>query len=118
MKDRFQTLRPAGWPERLQGMFNLNDPRWGRGDDASGQNEPRPDEQRPVDAPRPSEPPRAQPPAECYIRQTVIPCRNCGSGEFLPGYAGVSSGVHRLEPKPPHRQRGASRSPPLVKSLD
>ena len=62
MKDRFQTLRPAGWPERLQGMFNLNDPRWGRGDDASGQNEPRPDEQRPVDAPRPSEPPRAQPP--------------------------------------------------------
>ena len=63
MKDRFQTLRPAGWPERLQGMFNLNDPRWGRGDDASGQNEPRPDEQRPVDAPRPSEPPRAQPPS-------------------------------------------------------
>ena len=63
MKDRYQTLRPAGWPERLRGMFNLNDPRWGRGDDANGQNEPRPDEQRPADPPRPSEPPRAQPPS-------------------------------------------------------
>ncbi len=67
MKDRIQTLRPAGWPERLRGMFNLNDPRWGRGDDTSSgqQDEPRPDEQRPADPPRPqpSEPPRAQPPS-------------------------------------------------------
>ncbi|AVO35119.1 FtsH protease activity modulator HflK [Ottowia oryzae] len=62
MKDRFFTLRPAGWPERLRGMFNLNDPRWGRGDDA-GQNEPRPDDQRPADPPRqpPNEPPRQRP---------------------------------------------------------
>ena len=62
MKDRFFTLRPAGWPERLRGMFNLNDPRWGRGDDA-GQNEPRPDDERPADPPRqpPNEPPRQRP---------------------------------------------------------
>src|SRR6218665_333479 len=30
--------RPLGWallPERIRGMFNLNDPRWGRGEDKS-----------------------------------------------------------------------------------
>ena len=65
MNDRYHTLRPAGWPERLRGMFNLNDPRWGRGDDANQQDEPRPEDQRPADPPRPapSEPPRAQPPS-------------------------------------------------------
>lgn len=30
MKLQFPNLH---WPERLRGMFNLNDPRWGRGDD-------------------------------------------------------------------------------------
>ena len=65
MNDRYHTLRPAGWPERLRGMFNLNDPRLGRGDDANQQDEPRPEDQRPADPPRPapSEPPRAQPPS-------------------------------------------------------
>ena len=29
-----RTLRWASLPERIRGMFNLNDPRWGRGDDA------------------------------------------------------------------------------------
>jgi membrane protease subunit HflK len=32
--------RALGWsvlPQRLRGMFNLNDPRWGRGDDKSTQ---------------------------------------------------------------------------------
>ena len=62
MKDRDFTLRPAGWPGRLRGMFNLNDPQWGRGDGASGQDEPRADDQRPADPPRPVEPPRASPP--------------------------------------------------------
>ena len=56
MNDRFSAPRPAGLPARLRGMFNLNDSRWGRGDEPSGQDEPRPDDQPP-----PPEPPR-QPP--------------------------------------------------------
>jgi membrane protease subunit HflK len=28
-----RTLRWASLPERIRGMFNLNDPRWGRGED-------------------------------------------------------------------------------------
>ena len=54
--------RWAGLPERLRGMFNLNDPRWGRGeDDKAGTGEPqRPD----ADAPQPPssshQPPRGQ----------------------------------------------------------
>lgn len=43
MNDRFSTLRPASWLGRMQGMFNLNDQRWGRGDEPpSGQDESRP----------------------------------------------------------------------------
>lgn len=30
-----RTLRWASLPERIRGMFNLNDPRWGRGEDKS-----------------------------------------------------------------------------------
>ena len=48
MKDRFSPLR-------LRGMFNLNDPRWGRGEEPSGQGNPRPDEPPP---PPPPPPPR------------------------------------------------------------
>jgi membrane protease subunit HflK len=33
MKLQFSTLGLAGLPQRLRGMFNLNDPRWGRSDD-------------------------------------------------------------------------------------
>ena len=57
MKDRFSAPRLAAWPARVRGMFNLNDPRWGRSDEPSGQDEPRPDDQ----PQRPAEPPR-QPP--------------------------------------------------------
>ena len=60
MKDRTSALRLALWPRRIRGMFNLNDPHWGRGDDSSGQDSPRPDDQRPADPPRP--PPPQQPP--------------------------------------------------------
>lgn len=60
MKDRFSAPRPALGPSRLRGMFNLNDSRWGRGDEPAGQEEPRPDDQPEQ---RPAEPPR-QPPAE------------------------------------------------------
>ena len=34
MNQSFRARRWAILPERLRGMFNLNDPRWGRGDDA------------------------------------------------------------------------------------
>ena len=58
MNEQSTASRAATWPRRIRGMFNLNDPQWGRGDAASGQQEPRPD-----DAPaRPSEPPRQTPP--------------------------------------------------------
>jgi membrane protease subunit HflK len=54
MTHRFSALRLAVWPTRIRGMFNLNDPRWGRGDEPSGQ-----DDQRPADEPpRRPEPPR------------------------------------------------------------
>ena len=39
-----RTLRWASLPERIRGMFNLNDPRWGRGDDHKGDDGTRPDD--------------------------------------------------------------------------
>ena len=46
MKLSLRTFRWAVLPERLRGMFNLNDPRWGRSDDApTGADKPVP--QRP-----------------------------------------------------------------------
>jgi len=44
-------------------MFNLNDPRWGRGEDASGQDDQRPDDQPPPEPPRqPPQDPRGRGP--------------------------------------------------------
>lgn len=48
MNVRHQPFRWALLPQRLRGMFNLNDPRWGRSDDAG-------------DAPPPPAPPAASP---------------------------------------------------------
>ena len=45
-----RTLRWASIPGRIRGMFNLNDPRWGRGDESSADDSKRPDE-------RPATPP-------------------------------------------------------------
>ena len=63
MKDRSSALRLAAWPARIRGMFNLNDSRWGRGDEPADAERPddRPHEPRPEE-PRPSEPQRPQPP--------------------------------------------------------
>ena len=47
-----RTLRWASLPERIRGMFNLNDPRWGRGDDNKADDGARPEE-------RPAAPPPA-----------------------------------------------------------
>ena len=47
-------IRAPRWamlPERIRGMFNLNDPRWGRGDDKSGE-EGRPESERPSQPPQ------------------------------------------------------------------
>lgn len=58
MKLHLHTNRRALWPERIRGMFNLNDPRWGRGDDKptdSGEPEVDPERQ---DAKAPDTPPR------------------------------------------------------------
>lgn len=49
-----RTLRWASLPARIRGMFNLNDPRWGRGEDNKADEGGRPDE-RPA-APPPSGP--------------------------------------------------------------
>ena len=61
-----QPLRARRWavlPERLRGMFNLNDPRWGRGDDRSAEESDdtrtgadRPPQPPSSDRPRPSKP--------------------------------------------------------------
>lgn len=60
--------RWAVLPERLRGMFNLNDPRWGRGedkpDDNNGSSQPEaPDNERPAHPtwPSSSPPPRGRP---------------------------------------------------------
>ncbi|MEG1770891.1 MAG: protease modulator HflK N-terminal domain-containing protein, partial [Comamonas sp.] len=45
--------RASRWallPKRLRGMFNLNDPRWGRGDDKDSEGS-RPDADRPIPPP-------------------------------------------------------------------
>lgn len=53
--------RWAVLPERLRGMFNLNDPRWGRGEDnQAGEGESRPDSDRPAQPPSSPPPPRGQ----------------------------------------------------------
>jgi membrane protease subunit HflK len=57
--DRSAQTGFAGLQGRIRGMFNLNDPRWGRGDDKSSDQKDRP-ESRP-DSERPPEPPRNQP---------------------------------------------------------
>ena len=50
--------RWAVLPERLRGMFNLNDPRWGRGEDNNaGEGDQRPDSDRPVPPPSSNTPP-------------------------------------------------------------
>ncbi|MBO9678052.1 MAG: FtsH protease activity modulator HflK [Acidovorax sp.] len=61
-------IRAPRWamlPERIRGMFNLNDPRWGRGDDKSNE-DGRPEQDRPPSPPqgnRPRDPgPGGQPP--------------------------------------------------------
>ncbi len=55
MKIALRTFRWAVLPERLRGMFNLNDPRWGRSDDApTGADKPAP--QRPEVEPSESAP--------------------------------------------------------------
>ncbi len=61
MKDRYSALRPASWPGRLQGMFNLNDQRWGRDEGSSNsQDGQRPPEDDSGHAPqRPQQPPRS-----------------------------------------------------------
>lgn len=41
-----RSFRWAALPQRVRGMFNLNDPRWGRGDEQGGA-EQRPDQERP-----------------------------------------------------------------------
>lgn len=53
MKLHFPTFRWAVLPGRIRGMFNLNDPRWGRSDDKSTEEgNPGPSDQPHVDEPR------------------------------------------------------------------
>ena len=57
--------RLAVLPQRIRGMFNLNDPRWGRSDNNS-EDDSRPgnqpsDNDRPSPAPAPEQPPRPRP---------------------------------------------------------
>lgn len=47
MKLQFRAFRWAQMPSRLRGMFNLNDPRWGRGDDKPADSGDRPEPSRP-----------------------------------------------------------------------
>lgn len=53
MKLQSRTFRWAEWSGRIRGMFNLNDPRWGRGDDKPTDNS-KPEPSRPESDPPPS----------------------------------------------------------------
>src|SRR5450830_1124006 len=54
MKDHLHTFRWAQFPQRVRGMFNLNDPRWGRSEDKEGEKveSPPSDDNSPVEAPK------------------------------------------------------------------
>jgi membrane protease subunit HflK len=59
MTSLFAAWRLAKWPTRVRAMFNLNDPRWGRGDDTTGGDKdaaPKPPEEN---QPAPPPPPPA-----------------------------------------------------------
>jgi len=61
MKLQRPTISPALLPSRLRGMFNLNDPRWGRSDDkpdASDSEGAQPPPEQAPDAPPPNQAPR------------------------------------------------------------
>ena len=51
MNLNLRAVRWAAIPERIRGMFSLNDPRWGRGDD-NGATDVKPDAPKPEDKPR------------------------------------------------------------------
>ena len=58
MKLQLPTFSLAFWPQRLKGMFNLNDPRWGRSDDKPADNADSGETERPATG-VPETPPRA-----------------------------------------------------------
>ena len=60
-------IRWAALPRRIRGMFNLNDPRWGRSDDDAGASDNHTD---PPSSPRPAADRPAQPPAPQRPRNT------------------------------------------------
>ena len=64
MKLNAIALRLTSWPSRLRGMFNLNDPRWGRSDDAAaGANKPeatKPEGETPTPPPPQNDPGRGK----------------------------------------------------------
>ncbi|WP_019700536.1 FtsH protease activity modulator HflK [Paracidovorax oryzae] len=63
MNHPFRAWRPASLPGRIRGMFNLNDPRWGRGDDkADGANRPDSDRPNPPPGGNRGRDPQGQPP--------------------------------------------------------
>ena len=47
MKLRMRTVEWSGWPQWLRGMFNLNDPQWGRGSDKPPQEGSKVEEPKP-----------------------------------------------------------------------
>ncbi len=63
MNHPFRAWRLASLPGRIRGMFNLNDPRWGRGDDkADGANRPDSDRPNPPPGGNRGRDPQGQPP--------------------------------------------------------
>ncbi len=63
MKLQSRAFRRAEWSGRIRGMFNLNDPRWGRGDDKpADSNKPEPSRPEPDQPPPPNGQGRGQNP--------------------------------------------------------
>ena len=65
MNFQLPVLRSLAWPRRIRGMFNLNDPRWGRGDEhkpAGGETPPPPEQEQRPQRPQGPQGPQGGPP--------------------------------------------------------
>ena len=65
MNFQLPVLRSLAWPRRIRGMFNLNDPRWGRGDEhkpAGGEIPPPPEQEQRPQRPQGPQGPQGGPP--------------------------------------------------------
>lgn len=122
MKQQRSTFELASWPERLRGMFNLNDSRWGRGDE-----KPRDDAKTGSGQPPADGNPEASPEQPPAPDQPRTPQRGANQGppdldelwrDFNRKLGGLFGNVKNMPrtPKPPNGDMGGGGFHPDKKS--